>query len=195
MRRTTISHAIVALLAALSVAPLSARAQGVRVDPAPKPLLLIGAGLSFPSGGDFSDTYQSGSHAMVAVQLPLTNRYALRGGLLYALYPWESPRDHPNPDRHRGSTLAATTSGVYTVPGPGARPYVIAGMGYYRVRATWLRDNGTIEPLTTRTGFGYMGGVGLRVGPHFFAEACHDGAYRKVENWARFIPVSIGYVF
>lgn len=194
--RRPMPYTIEALFAILLAAPIVAQAQNVcAFDPVHVPITLVGAGVSLPSGGDFSDTYNGGYHVMAAVQVPISERYALRGGLLYALYVAQSPPRHPNPDRSRGSTLAATVDGAYTLPSAGLRPYLFAGVGYYRVRATWLRDDGSIEPLTTRNTFGYSGGLGVRFRQRLFVEVRHDGAYRKVENWARFIPVSVGYTF
>jgi hypothetical protein len=147
------------------------------------PRILVGGGLSTPTG-DFSDVAGAGYHARAGLQLgvpafPLAAR--LDGGY------------HSFGESDAGAKykmLNGTLSAVLSLGGIGLSPYVIAGIGRYRID----RELGAVDPDATTHG-GFHGGFGVNLGAlgfGGFAELRYvqintDGANLK------YLPLTVGF--
>ncbi len=156
--------------------------------------LLAGGGVSFPSGGNSTDTYRTGVHSFAAVTYGVRPGTAFRAEVTYARYSPHALHGMPPLDPHWARVVSATVNLVTHLPRD-ARPYVIGGGGFYQVRGTWLRPEGDTEPVTTRNTIGGSIGAGTRLGPRLFLEARHHLAYRSYEGTARYIPITLGWTF
>ena len=129
--------------AVLALTPIAVQAQ---------PRLMVGGGFSAPNG-DLSNSADAGYHGKVGLQFAIpTLPIGLRGeGVIHKLgagSPLVSDTD----------VLAGALSLVFTLPGIGLQPYVLAGIGSYRVTAGLA---GAQEAITNR---GYHGGFGVAIG-------------------------------
>jgi len=169
MRRLT-SFAVVAFF----LAPAAVEAQ---------PSLMLGGGVSNPIG-DFSDgAGATGFHGRVGLQIGVpTFPVAARGDADY----------HRFGEGDLGSqfnVLAGSLSAVLTLPGVGIAPYVLAGVGAYRLG---LDIAGTTES-DTETGF--HGGFGVNLGAlgfGGFAEIRFVNVSTDSPGNFRYIPLTVG---
>ncbi|MDQ6829621.1 MAG: porin family protein [Gemmatimonadota bacterium] len=191
--RPAIRLCSVALIASAILAPRAPLAQRVGAI-APQRSFWLGAGWAFPSGGDWSDTYGPGPAAALDERVQIDDRWALRAGLSAAGYMPQDFRGHAKGPSY-GSTFALTAGLAYTVKALDGRPYLIAGAGAYAVSGTWLTAVNTIAPYKTQIVFGLEQGVGFKLGGPWFIEARHHVTFRPERNWARFVPITIGYRF
>ena len=163
-----------ALLALLAIAftPLGVEAQA---------RLMIGGGLSQPTG-DFGNDVDSGMHGRVGLQVGVpVFPLSLRGDGEFHKFSEASGV---------GDTklLAGALSVVLSLGGIGISPYVLAGVGTYRV------DNGVDSPETDR---GIHGGFGVSLGALGFGGFAEvrlvniDGVAGKT----RYIPLTVGLRF
>ena len=153
-----------------------------------------GAGPSFPSDGDFNDTYDMGGHVTAGATIAAARALRVGAELFYGLYPPGSLQGRPKLDGN-GYTAALTLEAQLTPPFLGRKFYIVGGGGVYQVDATWLRPDNTIEGKRTQTCFGANLGAGFRFGDRYFAEVRRHTAFRRTENNAGFLPFTIGVKF
>jgi hypothetical protein len=170
MRRRTATLALLAL--ALLPAALAAQ-----------PGLLVGGGITSPLG-DLGDVASNGYHARLGVQMGIPSLpVAIR---LDGDYNRLSEADASyDPTSILGGALGV----VFTLPGVGLSPYVLTGVGRYRV------DSGPVglsEPVVRN---GFQAGFGIALGAIGF------GALVEI-RWVRvdagsgsmtYVPVSIAF--
>jgi Outer membrane protein beta-barrel domain len=104
-------------------------------------------------------------------------------------------------DDLRNSVLHVGASALYHLSGSaGVRPYLIGGLGLYELTAS-LTDGSGISTSDSESGFGFNGGVGVRVGGTvaFFVEArFHQFSITPAggnKSTSQFIPVTFGLSF
>jgi len=158
---------------ALALTPVICRAQ-VR--------LLIGGGLSQPNG-DFSEQVNTGLHGRVGLQVGVpVFPLSLRGE--GEIHQFSKPTGAKNT-----AMLNGALSAVLGLGGIGLQPYLLAGMGSYR-----LDSRSTELPETSR---GIHGGFGVGIGALGFGGFAEirfvsiSGDIRKT----RYIPVTLGLRF
>jgi hypothetical protein len=163
------------LLAALALAlalPGSMEAQ---------PRIMLGGGFSAPSG-DASSFADPGYHAQVSLELGIpTLPVALRGdGTLHRL----GAAGAAFADTEY---LAGAGSVVFVLPGVGLQPYVLGGIGQYRVKS------GPAGEAVTETDTGYHGGFGVLIG------GLGIGAFAEIRyvhiggpSGSRLVPLTLG---
>ena len=186
-----------AVLASLIAAALLAPPLGAQHADAPRWRDLqwfAGVGPSFPSDGDFNDTYDMGAHVTGGATIAALRAVRVGVDLLYGLYPPGSLQGRPKLDGN-GYTAALTLAAQLTPPVLGGKFYVVGGGGLYQVNATWLRPDNTIEGKRTQTCFGANIGAGVRFGSRYFAEFRRHTAFRQTENNAGFLPITLGAMF
>ncbi len=171
-----------------------ARAQLPEELPLHHPRALAGAGVSFPSGGNTTDTYRGGVHGFAALTYGVRPGTGLRAEVTYSRYSPHALHGLPPADPRWGRVISATMNVVQHLPRD-TRPYVIGGGGFYQVRGSWLKPEGDTEPMTTRNTVGGSIGAGTRLGPRLFVEARHHLAYRSYEGSARYVPITVGWIF
>jgi len=164
-------HLVFAALCLL--APAAAEAQ---------PRMMAGGGFTAPSS-DLSNTADPGYHMMAAIQVGIpTLPIAIRGdGAFHRM-------SSPDPDLVGARVLAGSLSLVFTLPGIGLQPYLLGGVGSYRV------ETGPEDMTTSVTKNGYHGGFGVVVGGlgfGMFAEV----RYIQInsDNGAKMIPLTLGF--
>ncbi len=143
--------------------------------------LLVGAGLSTPNG-DFSDAVDAGLHGRVGLQVgvPVFPVSARAEGELHRF--GEKATDDNT------TMLTGTLSAVLSLGGIGLSPYVIAGIGQYRI-------DGSVGDAITKNGI--HGGFGVSLGAlgvGGFAEIRLVSISSDVGN-RRYIPVTVGLRF
>ncbi|MEP6692256.1 MAG: hypothetical protein ABJD07_13935 [Gemmatimonadaceae bacterium] len=175
------------VLMATLLAPLAAAAQSSRPT-----TVWLGAGWTFPSGGDWSDTYGEGPHALVDVRHEIAPRWALRGGVTEASFVSQAFRGHPKESR-RGNILGVSAGATYAPPLADDHLYLLAGAGTYAVSGTWLTAHDSIDPYRTQVVVGVDVGIGVTILSHGFLEGRHHITFRPTRNWARFIPITLGW--
>jgi hypothetical protein len=156
----------------LLVAPAAVEAQ---------PRMMVGGGFTAPSS-DLSNTAEPGYHLMAAIQVGIpTLPVSFRGdGAFHRM-------SSPDVDMVGARVLAGSLSLVFTLPGVGLQPYLLGGIGSYRV------ETGPTDLTTAVTKNGYHGGFGVVVGGLGF------GAFAEVrfiqintDSKARMIPLTLG---
>ena len=105
-------------------------------------------------------------------------------------------------DNLTNNVLSVGASALYHLSGRdgSVRPYLIGGLGLYRLTAS-LKDGSGLTVSDSENGFGFSGGAGLRFGGpvgvfvearfHQFSVTPKGGD----KSTSRFIPVSIGVAF
>lgn len=163
------------LLAALAlVCALPGLAEG-------QPRIMLGAGFSAPTGhaSSFADP---GYHAQASLELGIpTIPVALRGdGTLHRL-------GSAGAAFADTEYLAGAASLVFVLPGVGLQPYVLAGLGKYRMKA------GPVGAAVTQTDTGYHGGFGVLIG------GLGIGAFAEIRyvhiggaSDSRLVPLTVG---
>ncbi len=190
---TRLLRSLCAALAAASLLGPSCAVGAQDVDSLPRRASIwVGGGWAFPSGGDWSDTYGPGPAGSLDLRMPLDARWSLRAGLSAAGYMPQAFRGHPKGPSF-GSTFGLSSGVAYDVPLFDDRIYLVAGAGLYAVSGTWLTAVNTIAPYKTQIVFGLEQGIGFRLGGPWVVEARHHMTFRPERNWARFIPLTIGY--
>lgn len=165
MRRLTLL-----LASAFLLIPASVEAQ---------PRLMFGGGLSNPTS-DFSDVAGSGFHGRAGLQVGVPAfPLAVRADGEYHVFGEESGAA----GSPKYKILDGTLSAVLSLGGIGLSPYVLAGIGSYRV------DSGItgFDPVTST---GYHGGFGVNLGALGFG-GWVEIRYVKIED-LKYIPVSVG---
>ena len=167
--------ALLTVVLALALTPAAAEAQA---------RLLIGGGLSQPSG-DFADDVDSGLHGRVGLQVGVpVFPVSLRGEGELHQFSEKAGTDNTT------TMLNGTLSAVLSLGGIGLSPYVIGGVGTYRL------DSGVADPVTNR---GVHGGFGVSLGALGF------GGFAEIRlvnisgtggaDATRFIPLTVGLRF
>lgn len=139
MRRTP---ALAALLLA-AILPAAADAQ---------PRIMVGGGFSAPAG-DVSSFADPGYHVQASLEIAIpTIPVALRGdGTLHKLGAASAAFSDTE-------YLAGAASVVFTLPGVGLQPYVLGGVGTYRMKS------GPAGTEVIETDPGFHGGFGVLIG-------------------------------
>jgi hypothetical protein len=142
--------------------------------------LLGGGGLGRPFG-DFGDAAESGWHAVAGLQVSVPAiPIALRADGGYHSFGGASAQ----PKR---SMLAGAASLVLTLPGVGLVPYLLGGVGQYRVSV----DQSGVDPVTDN---GFHGGFGVNIGAlgfGGFAELRVVNVSQSAAD-ARFVAATLG---
>lgn len=142
--------------------------------------LFGGAGLSRPFG-DFGEVAESGWHALAGLQVGVPDiPIRLRADGSY--HAFGAAAGLPE-----SSMLAGAGSLVITLPGVGLVPYILGGVGQYRLKF----DATGIDAVTDN---GYHGGFGVNVGAMGFggfAELRVVNVSQSVGD-ARFVAVTLG---
>jgi hypothetical protein len=173
MRRLA-SHAALTLLfvAAATAVPACVAAQVS---------LMAGAGITRPFG-DFGDVAESGWQAMAGIQVGVPAiPIALRADGGYQAF--GAPAGQPGV-----SLLGGAASLVVNLPGVGLVPYLLAGVGQYRVSV----DQSGVEAVTNN---GYHGAFGVNIGAlgfGGFAELRLVNIIDTNDAASRFVAVTLG---
>lgn len=134
---------LVVLLALLVAVPTVAEAQ---------PRLMGGVGFTAPTGA-ISDAADPGYHVRGALRIGVpTTPIALQADGTYHKL---GTANVANADTQ---VLSGALSVVFTLPGIGIQPYLLGGIGTYRVK------NGPVGASATVTDTGYHGGFGITLG-------------------------------
>jgi opacity protein-like surface antigen len=169
MRRLTLLAAF-----ALVLAPAAAEAQ---------PRLMLGGGISNPIG-DLSDGAATGFHGRVGLQVSVpTFPVSARGDADYHRF------GEGDIAGSKYNVLSGALSAVLTLPGVGISPYVLAGVGAYRIGFDVLG----VSDSDTETGF--HGGFGVNLGAlgfGGFAEIRFINVSTESATNFRYIPVTVG---
>lgn len=160
--------------AALAAVPAAAVAQ--------RPSLLVGGGLTSPIG-DFKDVADGGYHLSLGVQMALPSLpVGVRLDGSYHRLPaptvaFEDPR-----------VLGGALDVVFDLPGEGLVPYMLIGVGRYRIEAGALG----VTQAVIRNGF--QGGFGVNLGTIAFGGFA-EIRYVQINgdgSAAKYIPLTIG---
>lgn len=134
---------LVVLLALLAAVPTAVEAQ---------PRLMGGVGFTAPTG-DVSDAADPGYHLRAAMRMGIpTTPLALQADGTYHKLGSASATVTDT------QVLSGALSVVFTLPGVGMQPYLLGGLGSYRVK------NGPVGLSSTMTDTGYHGGFGVTLG-------------------------------
>ena len=166
----------------------------------------LGGGGTVPIG-DFADDVKTGPHILGFLQYqPAIGPWAVRGEVLYSRARYtDNFLDDVGAtagDNLSSGVLFGGASALYTGGrrNGGVSPYVIGGLGFYRLTAT-LKDDSRTSLSTSENGFGFNGGAGVRFGGSLglFVEArFHQFSItpeRGPKSTYQFIPVSLGFSF
>lgn len=176
--------ALAALAAAVVTAPAAAHAQS--------PLRFgLAAGATFPTG-DYGDAFESGYHVSGSVTgKPMLSPIGVRGEVM-----WNSMEAGNDVDATL-NVLAGTLNAEIGLSGVGVRPYLIGGIGLYRVNVDSDALDNILGPGEAETKFGFNVGAGLDFGLagfSAFAEARFHSA--QTDGGATtFVPLSFGVRF
>lgn len=166
MRRFMIAAALLSLLT-----PVTAQAQFPRI--------MVGGGLSSPTG-TFSDFADAGLHGRLGAQFGVpTSTLRIRVDGEY--HTFDQQEGQPDFD-----VLSGAVSFVFPLGGVGLSPYLLAGVGQYRVDA----DPG--EPFTDS---GYQLGFGVDIGALGFGGFV-EFRYVQILNAGddfQYFPLSVGF--
>ena len=134
---------LVVLLALIAAVPTAAQAQ---------PRLMGGVGFTAPTG-DISDAADPGYHVRAALRVGIpTTPLSLQADGTYHKLGTASATFADT------QVLSGALSAVFTLPGIGMQPYVLGGLGTYRVKS------GPVGVPVTSTETGYHGGFGVTLG-------------------------------
>ena len=148
----------------------------------------IGVGPLLPLG-DYSTADKLGFHALGLVQIPIPNTpIHLRADLMYA------QTSHKNGVSGNSKLIGGTIDALYHLGDHHAsvRPYILGGLGYYNVKATFSGGSASQSKIA----FGLGGGVlfGLGASMHGFAEARYMSVQTSGGSTA-FVPITLGLMF
>jgi hypothetical protein len=160
------------LLLAVSIAILVPSAA------AAQPRILVGGGITSPNG-DFSNVAGTGYHVRAGIEIVIpTLPVSIRGDGDYHRLA------EANPAFDRSNVLDGALSVVFTLPGVGLSPYLLGGLGQYRL------ESGALGLSQAVTESGFHGGFGARMGTLFV-----EIRYVQVNSEpgrSRYIPVTVG---
>lgn len=146
--------------------------------------LMVGGGLTLPRG-DYSDAVKSGYHGMAALGFgALGAPLGVRVDAGYHLNDFDLPGD---PDA-ASNLIAVSGDAVYSFPSVGAKPYLLGGITWGRVKCTG--DDCVSDNSETDTGFNVGGGI--RFGS-IFAEARYISIGGDVD--LKVVPITVGFSF
>jgi opacity protein-like surface antigen len=177
MKRLMFGATVVAL--SLVAAP-AARAQvGVGVS----------AGLSMPTG-DFGKAFKSGYsvNGLIGVSMPMSP-IGFRGEVGYNS--WDG-KSNVGLDGVTASSLSGTANVVLQVPGMVvAKPYVIGGLGYHRLKI----DDGTDNASDSKLGWNVGGGLGFGLGTLSTMIEARYVTINTEGGSTHYVPVTFGIMF
>ncbi|MGQ0764825.1 MAG: outer membrane beta-barrel protein [Gemmatimonadota bacterium] len=138
------------------------------VAQAPRPVQVgIGGGATVPIG-TFADDVKSGFHGAAFVQYePAANIWGVRGEVLYTRSELtEEARGDvgAGPDDELNTGVLAVQASAILMGrrrDRGITPYLIGGLGLYRLTVT---RSGDVDLSDSENGFGFSGGAGVRFG-------------------------------
>jgi len=150
-----------------------------------QPSFLAGAGFT-SAVGDFADLADPGFHVKLglSVAIPVAPISLQVDGAVHSLEAADSGLEDVD-------LLSGAVSVVYDLPGVGLVPYLLAGIGSYRIEA------GPVGESVEETDVGYHAGFGVNLGTgsvRGFAEI----RYVQVDsdpNNSSFIPLTVGLRF
>ena len=154
--------------------------------------LALGGGASFPQG-DLGAGADIGWNALGSLVLSTPMQpLGLRVDVAYSRFPFTAEMKAllGKSDQAVGS---ATLNATYRLPTPGSpmSPYLIAGLGAYRIACS-------VHPCSsTETNFGWNAGLGARfyaLGFRSFLEARYHATERQEGN-VHYFPVTVGIMF
>jgi hypothetical protein len=158
----------------MMIMPVAAEAQ---------PRLMLGGGFTAPNG-DVSASADPGYHVRASMEIGVpTLPVGFRGdGTLHKMTSSQAGFDDTE-------VLAGSLSVVFTLPGVGLQPYVLGGIGTYRVTA------GPRDASVTESSRGYHGGFGVAIGGLGF------GAFAEIryvhvphdDMTVAMIPLTLGF--
>jgi opacity protein-like surface antigen len=177
--------------ALLAASPLPSEAAG--------PLSIgVGGGLSIPSG-DAGDALERGRHGQAFLSLGVPGvPVGVRGSVGYERFDWKETGEGPAPDGHVSILSGRVGALLYFAPGR-IRPYVLGGIGTYRVSSEVSADGTDTSRSETR--FGIDAGAGLEMNlvlvrafvetrlENIFTDGGFDGTG---DGSVRIVPVTIG---
>jgi hypothetical protein len=180
---------LAALLLVGLLGPQSARAQKTYA-------LGLGGGPSIPVGHHLSDTQKAGYNAAVMLAIGVAD---LPLGLrLDGIFNQFSRRDVLTPQNGGAGVnsfrvVGAIANLVYAFPATTAKPYVVAGAGYYSTKAIFAGSKAD-------NNWGFNAGVGATFGLGPFAtfiESRYHSISRSADKGGviQFVPVTIGLLF
>jgi hypothetical protein len=171
---TQVMRRLIVLALFMLITPVAAEAQ---------PRLMLGGGLTTPHG-DVSTSADPGYHVRASIEIGIpTLPLGFRGdGTLHNMGSSQAGFEDTE-------VLAGSLSLVFTLPGVGLQPYMLGGLGTYRVTA------GASGDPVTQTSRGYHGGFGVSVGGLLF------GAFAEVryvhvpheDGTVAMIPLTLGF--
>ena len=146
-----------------------------------QPRLMVGGGFSTPNGS-ITDIAEPGYHAQIAlhVDIPTLPVGFRADGAVHRLA-------SADPALARTEVLAGALSLVYTLPGVGLQPYLLGGLGSYRI------DSGPLDMTEAVTDRGYHAGFGVVIGGLGFG-AFAEIRYVQINGTTstKLIPVTLG---
>jgi len=149
-----------------------------------QPHLLVGAGVTSPSG-DIADLADTGFHIQAGfkVSIPSTPVSLQADGGYHTMSGSDATADDTK-------VLAGALSVVYSLGGIGLSPYLLGGVGRYRI------ESGLVGMTETRTDSGYHAGFGVSLGGLGFGGFA-EIRYVKINGdpTAKLIPVTLGLRF
>ena len=153
--------------------------------------LALGGGASFPQG-DLRSGANIGWNALASLVMSTPMQpLGLRVDGAYSRFPLNAETKTLLGTANQ-SVGSATLNATYRIPTPGSplSPYVIAGLGAYRIDCL-------VEPCSPRTRFGWNAGLGTRfyvIGFRSFLEARYHSASRGDEASVHYFPVTFGII-
>ena len=148
-----------------------------------QPRILVGGGITSPNG-DFKDAARAGYHGRIGVELAIpTLPVALRADADFHRLPEAGPLFDSS------QILGGSLSLVFTLPGVGLSPYLLGGLGAYRVETGLV---GSSDPVN-RNGFHL--GFGTKIGSLGFGGFV-EIRYVQIGGDAgdtKYIPVTVGF--
>jgi opacity protein-like surface antigen len=170
----------------------------------------IGGGATVPIG-DFASDTKMGAHGTAFLQYePARNVWAVRGEVAYHRSDYSDEflgavNADPDDELSNGVTyLGASAVLVGRKKEGGLTPYLLGGLGAYRLTATQVV--GSTTQSESANGFGFSGGAGIRTGMNsgFFLEVRFhqfsvtpdaEPGQTAVKSTYQMIPVTLGFRF
>ena len=170
MRRLTVYASVLVFLV-----PAAVEAQ---------PRLLVGGGITRPNG-DFKNAASAGYHGRVGVEITIpTLPVALRADADYHNLP------ETGPTFDSSQILGGAVSLVFTLPGVGLSPYLLGGLGAYRIETGLVGFSQAVVQNGFHVGFGTkLGSLGF--GGFVEIRYVQIGGDSGVDT--KYIPVTVGF--
>lgn len=148
-----------------------------------QPRILVGGGITSPNG-DFKNAASAGYHGRVGVELAIpTLPIALRADADYHNLP------ETGPEFDSSQILGGGISLVFTLPGAALSPYLLGGLGAYRIETGPVGFSQAVNRNGFHVGFGTkLGSLGFGA----FAEIRYVQIGGGLSD-TKYIPVTVGF--